>query len=467
MPTPNLPQNFFGTAAADAALRRKPRSRTLCRALFAAAAVGLCAPAAMATTYVYVGQPYTQPEPTSVIPTSTPAGATPSPYTTAMKVVGQFTTAAPLAANLASQNIGPPTDDGYGGTNGNGLMLSWNWSDGVLTYNQSNSVFNYAGGANLVSTDASGNITSHSFLFVTPKSPFSVGQAVQTLYTNTLAGITREQVTYFTCNSAAASMPTSCYVNSNAPATISLRFAQVDTPGTWLSFDPQDDAGTVPAGQLSTLPSVAANDKVSGAAATMGASGNATVAQAGTWPAGITLDPATGAVTVASTVAAGNYPLTYSLCSSAVPDACATVNVTITVTPAAPVAANDAFTGPAQQKITGNVLTNDTPATGVTAVLQDAPKNGTLTLRPDGSFDYTPTGAFTGTDTFTYLVDGGAAGKSAVATVTLTITAVPQGATAQAVPTLGHAGLALLSGLVLGVGALRRRKPSAGGQNRQ
>ena len=37
-------------------------------------------------------------------------------------------------------------------------------------------------------------------------------------------------------------------------------------------------------------------------------------------------------------------------------------------------------------------------------------------------------------------------------------------ASAQAVPTLGHAGLVVLSGLVAGAAALRRRKPAKGAQ---
>ena len=44
--------------------------------------------------------------------------------------------------------------------------------------------------------------------------------------------------------------------------------------------------------------------------ATLGTAGNATVAQSGTWPAGIFLNTTTGAILFAATVAPGNYALT-------------------------------------------------------------------------------------------------------------------------------------------------------------
>ncbi len=43
------------------------------------------------------------------------------------------------------------------------------------------------------------------------------------------------------------------------------------------------------------------------------------------------------------------------------------------------------------------------PPDGITARLLTGPENGALVLRSDGSFTYTPTPGFTGTDTFTYV----------------------------------------------------------------
>jgi len=101
--------------------------------------------------------------------------------------------------------------------------------------------------------------------------------------------------------------------------------------------------------------------------------------------------------------------------------------VTITVTNAAPVAADDAYLAIAGSPLTiaaPGVLANDTDANSdaLTAVLGVNVSNGTLALAADGSFTYTANAAFTGTDTFTYLADD-ANLQSAAATVTITVSA--------------------------------------------
>ena len=68
------------------------------------------------------------------------------------------------------------------------------------------------------------------------------------------------------------------------------------------------------------------------------------------------------------------------------------------------------------------VLANDTdpqPNTSLTAQLVSGPSHGSLTLESDGSFSYTPTAGFKGTDSFTYMANNGLGGSNA-ATVTLT-----------------------------------------------
>src|SRR5690606_15290619 len=64
---------------------------------------------------------------------------------------------------------------------------------------------------------------------------------------------------------------------------------------------------------------------------------------------------------------------------------------------------------------------NDDP---LTVELVGGPSNGTLTLQPDGAFDYEPDAGFTGTDQFTYSASD-ATSKSAAATVTITVDAIP------------------------------------------
>ncbi|MDA5094651.1 Ig-like domain-containing protein [Aliiroseovarius sp. KMU-50] len=71
------------------------------------------------------------------------------------------------------------------------------------------------------------------------------------------------------------------------------------------------------------------------------------------------------------------------------------------------------------------VLANDTDADGnpLTATLLSDVSNGTLTLNPDGSFNYTPDANFNGNDSFTYTLSDGNGGTN-TATVTLTVNPV-------------------------------------------
>jgi hypothetical protein len=92
------------------------------------------------------------------------------------------------------------------------------------------------------------------------------------------------------------------------------------------------DTGNAVAGTASTpIANVDANDTVNGAPAMLGMSGNATVAQVGTWPAGIGLDTSSGAVTITASVPAGTYSITYQLCDLTAPPDCATATDTVTV----------------------------------------------------------------------------------------------------------------------------------------
>jgi hypothetical protein len=70
------------------------------------------------------------------------------------------------------------------------------------------------------------------------------------------------------------------------------------------------------------------------------------------------------------------------------------------------------------------VLANDVSANGkaLTAVLASGPAHGTLTLKADGSFTYTPAANFVGTDSFTYQAKGSDGTLSAAAPVTIQVT---------------------------------------------
>jgi lysophospholipase L1-like esterase len=91
----------------------------------------------------------------------------------------------------------------------------------------------------------------------------------------------------------------------------------------------------------------------------------------------------------------------------------------------APVAVADAYAATANSTLTVpaiGVLTNDSDPDGnpLTAALNAAPVNGSLTLNPNGSFTYTPNSGFTGSDSFSYRANDGTS-DSNVVTVSLTV----------------------------------------------
>ena len=93
----------------------------------------------------------------------------------------------------------------------------------------------------------------------------------------------------------------------------------------------------------------------------------------------------------------------------------------------APVAGADSFTGAADHVITGNVLANDTGPAGLT--LSATPQtqttaHGSVTVNADGTFAYTPTAGFNGTDSFTYTLKDGS-GLTATGDVNVTIGTSP------------------------------------------
>lgn len=92
---------------------------------------------------------------------------------------------------------------------------------------------------------------------------------------------------------------------------------------------------------------------------------------------------------------------------------------------AAPTAENDMYDATAGVPLSvtsPGVLINDSDANtdSLTAILIDGPDHGSFLLNPDGSFRYTPTLDFSGTDSFTYRVSDGEE-ESATATVTINV----------------------------------------------
>ena len=102
-----------------------------------------------------------------------------------------------------------------------------------------------------------------------------------------------------------------------------------------------------------------------------------------------------------------------------------TAIVTIQVTPVddVPVATNDVLTTPEDTPLSGTLTGNDTPSGdggNVWAKASD-PAHGSVIVKPDGSFIYTPAPNYHGPDSFTYTITD-ADGDISTATVTLTVT---------------------------------------------
>jgi hypothetical protein len=188
-----------------------------------------------------------------------------------------------------------------------------------------------------------------------------------------------------------------------------------------------DNAYTVGQGTVLTVPvasGVLAND-------TPGTGGTMTAVRVTNVNSGRLTLRSDGSLTYTPTSTfVGTAKFTYKARNSAGDSNVATVSITVTpAAPTPPVAANDFYASnqgvPLTVPAAGGVLTNDTAGTGgaMTAVLvANVTGVNTLTLNPDGSFDYTPQSSFVGTDSFTYRVHN-ANGDSNIATVTITVTA--------------------------------------------
>jgi Big-like domain-containing protein len=129
-----------------------------------------------------------------------------------------------------------------------------------------------------------------------------------------------------------------------------------------------------------------------------------------------------------TTLASGSHSITAAYLGST--NLAASTSSAITQVVAAPVAADDGpysvdENGSLNVAAAAGVLQNDTPSSGVIAVLVAGPSNqSSFMLHDDGSFDYSPAADFIGTDSFTYQTNDGSL-TSNTATVTITVNSVP------------------------------------------
>jgi large repetitive protein len=261
----------------------------------------------------------------------------------------------------------------------------------------------------------------------------SGGNATVSQISTTDAGVTLDPATGAIV--VAASVQPGVYVvtyqicDRNTPANCSDGDATVTVTA---SIQPATDTGAAVSGTPSiATANVAANDIVNGFAATFGAAGNATVAQSGTWPAGISLDPATGAVNTSAAVQPGSYTVSYQLCDRNTPANCTTSTVTITVVAAITPATDsgNAVSGAPSTPV-ANVAANDTvngaPATLGAAGNATVAESGTwpagITLDPDTGAISTTAALQPGTYTVSYqLCDRNTPVNCTTSTVTITV----------------------------------------------
>ena len=119
---------------------------------------------------------------------------------------------------------------------------------------------------------------------------------------------------------------------------------------------------------------------------------------------GVTLNTATGEVTVDPATQAGTYYITYHICENLNPTNCDDALITVKVIfNTAPITFNETFVTCENTAYSGNVLINgdydpDGTALFISTVAVEGPSRGTIDLLPDGSFEYTPESGYYGTD---------------------------------------------------------------------
>jgi uncharacterized repeat protein (TIGR01451 family) len=176
-----------------------------------------------------------------------------------------------------------------------------------------------------------------------------------------------------------------------------------------------------PAGWTTTTPTAGGAGTITATAANLGATG----------PAAITLVVLVGPDAVSGSMCDFSAQVTSATSDPTAANNSAAVATTVATPPTntAPTASDDTYTVTAGVALTvpaRGVLSNDTDPEGsaLAAVLESPPANGTLTLKPDGSFTYTPAAGFAGIDRFTYRASDGLL-TSPPATVILNVAAGP------------------------------------------
>ncbi len=144
-------------------------------------------------------------------------------------------------------------------------------------------------------------------------------------------------------------------------------------------------------------------------------------------PVGLSIDPVTGLISGtidkgASQINGGVYAVTVTATDAGGLTSSQTFTWAVTNPP--PLATNDSATTPEDFPVNINVLANDSdPDSDLLTVTIASAGNGTVTILPNGTIDYTPGPNFNGTDIITYTISDGNGGT---ATATVTVSVGPQ-----------------------------------------
>jgi hypothetical protein len=109
----------------------------------------------------------------------------------------------------------------------------------------------------------------------------------------------------------------------------------------------------------------------------------------------------------------GSDSFTYAAGDGSLSSAETTVSLTVNPTNDPPAATSDSYHTDEDTPLTidaaAGVLANDSDPDGdaLSAIIVGGPSNGTVTLNPDGSFNYVPSANFNGSDSFTYQASDG------------------------------------------------------------
>ncbi len=354
--------------------------------------------------------------------------------------------------------------------NGNTLSASLvgNVTNGTLTLN-ANGSFTYTPNANFSGTDtftyraSDGSLTSGvTTVTITVAATNTAPVATADSYNATedtpltvaaasgvLANDTDAQNNTLTASVVAGPTSGTLTLNANGSFTYTpnANFSGTDTFTYRASDGSLNSANTTVTITVAPVndPPVAVNDSYSTTTDTAltvpvatGILANDTDVENSTLTATVVAQPASGTLTLnangsftytPNTGFTGTDTFTYRANDAAADSGVATVTITVAAPNAAPVAVADNYNATEDTALTINaaagVLANDTDSDSdpLTATIVAQPTSGTLTLNADGSFTYTPSANFNGTDTFTYRASDGTV-NSPVATVTITVAAV-------------------------------------------